>query len=111
MKNSLIIGTSIGSGIRRQDEKERVGQEAWCHQAKQSQKGNERREGLKAHREIQTNAETSRRVRYMRGVRGTRKGEGDSGDEGTVEEERVRIRFDVGGTSQDSKRDRSALRE
>jgi hypothetical protein len=27
-------------------------------------------------------------------MRGTRKGEGDSGDKGTVEEERVGIRFD-----------------
>jgi hypothetical protein len=38
-------------------------------------------------------------------MRGTKKGEGDSGDEGTVEEERVGIRFDVGGTSWDSERD------
>jgi hypothetical protein len=44
-------------------------------------------------------------------MRGTRKGERVSGNEGTVEEERVRIRFDVGGTGRDSKRDRSARRE
>jgi hypothetical protein len=44
-------------------------------------------------------------------MRGTRKGERVSGDEGTVEEERVGIRFDVGGTGWDSKRDRSVHRE
>jgi hypothetical protein len=38
-------------------------------------------------------------------MRGMRKGERDSGDEGTVEEERLGIRFDVGGTGQDSERD------
>jgi hypothetical protein len=97
--------------MRRQDEKERVGWEARCHRAEQSRKGNERREGLKAHREIQTNGETSRRVRYRRRMRGTRKGERVSGDEGTVEEERVGIRFDVGGTGRDSKRDQSVRRE
>jgi hypothetical protein len=97
--------------MRRQDEKERVGREARCHQAERSQKGNERREGLKAHREIQTNEETSKRVRYRRRMRGTRKGERVSGDKGTVEEERVGIRFDVGGTGRDSERDRSARRE
>jgi hypothetical protein len=95
----------------RQDEKERVGREARCHRAEQSRKGNKRREGLKAHREIQTNGETSRRVRYRRRMRGTRKRERDSGDEGTVEEERRWIRFDVGGTGWDSERDRSARQE
>jgi hypothetical protein len=94
--------------MRRQDEKERVGRKAWCHRAKRSRKGNKRREGLKAHREIQTNGETSRRVIYRRRLRGTEKGEGDSGDEGTVEEERLGIRFDVGGTGWDSEWDRSA---
>jgi hypothetical protein len=44
-------------------------------------------------------------------MRGTRKGEGDSGDEGTVEEERLWIRFDVGGTGWDGRRDRSVRRE
>jgi hypothetical protein len=44
-------------------------------------------------------------------MRGTRKGERVSGDEGTVEEERVGIRFDVGGTGRDSKRDQSLRQE
>jgi hypothetical protein len=111
MSKSLRIGTSKESDIRRQDEKERVGWKAWCHRAKQSRKGNKRREGLKAHREIQMNGEISRGVRYRRRMRGTRKGEGDSGDKGTVEEERRWIRFDVGGTGWDSKRDRLACRK
>jgi hypothetical protein len=44
-------------------------------------------------------------------MRGMRKGEGDSGDEGTVEEERVGIRFDARGTGWDSKQDRLVRRE
>jgi hypothetical protein len=60
---------------------------------------------LKAYREIQTSGDTSRRVIQEEDERNKERGERDWGEEGTVEEERLGIRFDVGRTSWESKQD------